>query len=127
MLDFIFFSIIYPIFRNQFDKLLTKYRLAQIHSIDNTPAGLVYVDITKNYPVDTELQIYKATTHIFDPDTHDFLGALEKIIGTARVVSSHNNNCSRAVMTRINAKLEAGLLVKSVDSQEFALKSFRRF
>ena len=121
MLDFIFFKIIYPIFWKQIDALLDHYRLAQVHSIDNTPAGLVYIDVTKEYSPGTELLIYSTSTHIFDPDDPQrFLGALEKVVGTARVVQG-----SRAIMTRINGKLELGLLVKSANSDESVFSSFK--
>lgn len=125
MLDFIFFNIIYPIFHVQLDKILCKYRLAQVKSIDNTSDGLVYLEVTKCYKPDTELLIYSSTTHIFDPDdSTNFLGSLEKVAGTARVVSEHSG-CSRAIMTRIDKPLQLGLLVKSVDSAEFAFRSFK--
>lgn len=127
MLDFIFFNIIYPIFRIQINKILDQYRLAQVRSVDNTPNGLVYIELTKCYEPETKLLIYSATTHIFDPDDpEEFLGSLEEVAGTARVVSKHSG-CSRAVVTRMNRSLRAGLLVKAIDSKEFAFRSFKKY
>lgn len=110
--DFLFFHILVPLFRTQIKKILDTYRLAQVYAIELRPSGEEFIVVTKEYHEGATLQLYAPERALYDPDTMQYLGCIEDIYATARVVHVEYG-CSQAIITNKRKELKHGLLVKN--------------
>lgn len=116
--DFIFFRIFYPLFKRQIDCVVDSYRLGQVHSVEYDK-GLVYVRVTKNYPVDSEVTIYNTLEPIYDPEI-GYLGTVEDVYAYGKVIENQYQ-FSKIILTKQKKEVKPALLVKSSNNKEFIL------